>query len=1008
MKPGIIFICLLYLPLFSQKPSIVFDHFGYDQGFTSRSSRGVVKASNGFIYIGTEQGLAKYDGHQFTYFSHNPSDTLSLSDNYLRNICEDKHGRLWIISGNDINIFDLKTEYISRVYPQGKETNNKHFDPLCFLYDTIQDKIWIGTEHGLFWNQGDGISIHSYAFTDTGKNAISINTIVDDNRNTLWLGTPFDLYKLEISSHELTAITLKDKLTSDRKINGFMTGYMTTDHILWLGTWTQGLVKYDVLTQQYDNFHYTGAAEQNGVLAIHQSALKKESGLLWVGTTKGLMTFDIRANKFSSYVSESIDDMYGVPSSVWDFYNASPEGMWIASHNGLHLYDYNKQLFTETYFPNPKNEIREFGVANFDIDRSDPDVAWMFVPGIGNFKYKLSDNSLSSFPHILGSLLTPATGIFNSYIDSKNILWISTNDNGLLGYDINFDSLVYAPKSCFNDNWVYSFSEYHGILYLGSRNGLYRYDREGNKFEEIGDVNQAIEANHLSPSVHDIDFDAHGQLWLMLGHKPTVTDNGLLAYNTVTQKVKYIKVSENKALSILATINDIHVGSDQEMYVSSLNGMAHFKTQGDFSDIGVYTTQNGMISNSVIDLVEDQSGNMWCSGNFGIMAFNMKSKTFRNFSQTSTSIGKSEYPMLYFDAHTQSLYIFQNNYFNVLHPRDLTYHPSNITITSIQINNKETTQKDRKWLLNHDQNQINISFSLLTYTNASDNIYTYVLDDGTHKNWVETKENHARFDKLAPGHYVFIVKGTNGFGIQSANEERIEFSIKPPFTQSIWFLISLFTGLFAALFSFFKYREMQAGKMHRLRLSIARDLHDEMGSTLSNILMMSELEILKSGEGSNKTLEKVAVKIREVMDSMSDIVWSINPQHDRLEDVVIKIQDEMIEALEPRDIALKFHVHPISEKIAFSIGERRDLYLIFKEAINNIAKHAGAKHVTLMYTNKQRKYRLSIKDDGKGFSREEVHTGNGLKNMKARAKKLGCTLHVESSTEGTTIHIEKR
>ena len=1007
MKPGIIFICLLYLPLFSQKSSIVFDHYGYNQGFTSRSSRGVVKASNGFIYISTEQGLAKYDGNQFTYFSHNPADTSSLSDNYLKDICQDKHGRLWIVSGNDINVFDLKTESTSRVYPRGKEILSKHFDPLCFLYDTIQDKVWIGTEHGLFWNQGDGISIQPYTFTDAAKNAISINAIVADDRNTLWLGTPGELYALQIRSRELTEIALQDKYSQNDKISGFMTGYMTEDHMLWLGTWTQGLVKYDIRSQQYDNFHFTGAAEQNGVLAINQSALKKENGLLWVGTTKGLMTFDILSQKFTSYVAESIDDMYGVPSSVWDFYNASPEGMWIASHNGLHRYDFNKQIFGETYFPNPKNEIRTFNVSNFDIDRSDPDIAWMFVPGIGNFKYRLSDNSLSAFPHVVEALVTRSSGIFNTYIDAQNILWISTNDNGLLGYDITMDSLLYAPRSFFNKNWVYSFLEYQGILYLGTRNGLFRYDREGNTFEDIESVNQSINDHQLTPAVYDMDFDEHGQLWLQLGHKPTVTDNGLLAYNTETKEIKFIKASDNIVLSILATINDIHVGSDQEMYVSSLNGIAHFKTQGDFSDIGLYTKQHGMISNSVIDLVEDHSGNIWCSGNFGIMAFNMKSKTFRNFSQTATSIGKSEYPMLYYDHHAKSLYVFQNNYYNVLHPQDLTYYPSSISITSIQINNKETKRKDRKWVLNHDQNQIYISFSLLSYTNSSDNIYKYKLEDGTNINWVETKENHARFDKLAPGHYVFIVKGTNGFGIQSDNEERIEFRIRPPFIQSICFLLILFAGLFAALFSFFKYREKQAGKMHKLRLAIARDLHDEMGSTLSNILMMSELEILKSGEKGNRTLEKVAVKIREVMDSMSDIVWSINPQHDRLEDVVIKIQHEVIEALEPRDIALKFFVQPISEKIAFSISDRRDLYLIFKEAINNIAKHADAKHVTFTYVNSHRKYSLSIQDDGKGFAGDQVHTGNGLKNMRARAEKLGCTLQLVSDAGGTTIHLEK-
>jgi len=202
------------------------------------------------------------------------------------------------------------------------------------------------------------------------------------------------------------------------------------------------------------------------------------------------------------------------------------------------------------------------------------------------------------------------------------------------------------------------------------------------------------------------------------------------------------------------------------------------------------------------------------------------------------------------------------------------------------------------------------------------------------------------------------------------------------------------------IYLIFKYRENEKRKIENIRYSIARDLHDDMGSHLSQVKMLSEIESLKTGSEKNMIITD---KLSFIMQNMSEIVWSINPRYDHFMDIVLRIQEFAIQSLEPLDIILDFDVEEHHKKL--NPEARRHYYLIFKEAVNNILKYSKAKKVTFSIKKSGKNIITSIADDGIGFDPSLIIRGNGLKNMNDRATKLGGILDIVTGEQGTSISL---
>lgn len=327
-------------------------------------------------------------------------------------------------------------------------------------------------------------------------------------------------------------------------------------------------------------------------------------------------------------------------------------------------------------------------------------------------------------------------------------------------------------------------------------------------------------------------------------------------------------------------------------------------------------------------------------------------------------------------------------------------------ITSLRVNGKNYISDLKKPLqLKYWQPNFSVEFSSMNFIDPQLDHFYYKLK-GYDKDWNDAgNERFANYTNIPGGNYTFLVKVQNSAGIWSKPAE-LQVHIDTVFYKTWPFILSCIFVSIALLYVFYSYRINQIKKIYLLRTNIARIFHDEIGSTLSSISLRSEMAEMKMKSQSGEVKEIVGIRTdaRNLVELMSDIVWTINPLNDNMEQLMVRMQNFATEILAQRNIELSFTVDKkvISKKLP--LAARRDIYLIFKEAINNAAKYSCAASVTVEFTLNREELIMLIKDDGKGFDSQKKLHGNGLVNMNARAKEIGAALAISSEHgKGTTI-----
>jgi len=250
-----------------------------------------------------------------------------------------------------------------------------------------------------------------------------------------------------------------------------------------------------------------------------------------------------------------------------------------------------------------------------------------------------------------------------------------------------------------------------------------------------------------------------------------------------------------------------------------------------------------------------------------------------------------------------------------------------------------------------------------------------------------------------------MVKGSNSDGIWSENAASIRIIINPPFYQTWWFVTLVVIIIVFFIYYLGTIRVKSQLEIEKLKLKIASDLHDNIGAGLTEISILSEVAERSEGQKSSivkKDLQKISETARQLVDSMSDIVWVVNPQRDSLHDLIVKLKDSYNEFFS--SIGISFQVNNIekSDDIKLPMDYKQNLLLMFKEAINNAIKYSGCKKLKLEAFYKNDIIEIILKDDGAGFNLNEVKFGNGIKNMENRAKKIKGKLSWKSEVGGGT------
>jgi len=1021
------FLILLYFLLvsqgavFCQPKQIVFKHYGVEQGFTSNEAADIVRTTEGLIWISTADGLARFDSENFRFYQHNQKDTNSIISNYCRSLEVDKRNRIWIAADNDLDIFDPATEIFTHVKKQGKRDGSTHVEPKAFYYDNAKDIMWVATLKGLYFSKAGSVKLESASkfSRDTIIGTKPILTITPDGSGGLWL----------TSKHQIIRLNTKTGATENYIIPVFVSGrqnggnihvistYLDQKKTLWLGTFTSGLFSFNTITKTFRQYTYRDVTkEENTIFSIKQSGLPGQENILFCSVAgAGLTAFNTSTQQFTTYHSGIYNSALGIMGDAYGL-SCYDNKMWIGSSTGLHCYDYSLQLFEKKDISIIADGATLLPTQIMSIERNaegKDERLWLNIPYKGAYLYDLVYDKIMPVPAKIRKYTAVEAGLFSMYIDHKNILWLSTNKYGLVGYNIKQDIIIAAEKKLFYNyrQWVHQFfedSQYK--LWLCTFNGLFVMDTGNQNAIPVTAVNDLIKSNNISNKIVSVTEDEYGKIWITADYSDK-KNAGIIKLDPVTNtaSIVYNEALQNKGSNPPVDIRSICSNKKGKVFVvffrddifwfnSKEAGRLNLKEQG---------RAYGLNNTAIDDMLCDAEGNIWCNNSLGIAQYKITQNSFCNYSLANYELTTTNAPSIYISPNSGKFYIGQSNSFllfnhtnnrNDIGSTHLLFNDFKIYNTSYQHKIKDGD----KIVLNYKQDMVSIEFALLSYTNANENIYSWMLE-GLEKDWNISKNNMATYSHLTPGNYTLLVKAANSNGDWKTDPIKLYIKITPAFYATWWFRLLVVMLVAFFIWWIVQRRIKRIKEKFELRNRIAADLHDEIGSTLTSINILSNVsqQAIDQQPGQVKVLlEQISNQSKTIQQSMSDIVWSIRPDNEKIENLVIRIREYAAQTLEPLNINTVIEADEILVDKILPIHYRKDLLLICKEAVNNIAKHSNASAAKITFSCSNNKISVLITDNGKWKGN---NSGTGTKSMQERARSLGAELTIQTTDIGTTV-----
>ncbi len=954
----------------------------------------IVQDSHGFLWFCTAEGLSRFDGYQFS----NYHTEQGLPGNVVTDFLETRRGDYWVATTDGIARFDPKAAGASRFqrYPLGVRNSRinammredaeggiwcgtrtgegvfhlgandsafRHIDvpmtdpTVTALAFDARGALWIGTMDGLYRRDPDG-GTRAFSIADGLPNT-SIMTLLADRDGGMWVGTRIGLAHVNSAFKLTRAYSTQDGLPAAR-IESLLE---TSDGKLWVGT-VEGLAEW-MPTQAAEGREFQGYSVAQGLSAKTVGALAEDrDGNLWIGTF-GSGAMKMARSGFTTY-SESD----GVPSVA--SLMASRSGEVCISYRAkdsmyLGKFDGRKFIAVQPAWP---AQIHYFGWGRGQVVAQDASGDWWIATGHGLCRFARAD----SVERLAGArpkaIYTKRDGlagdeIFTVFADSRQDVWIGTiglgTEDGLALLDHNTgrvrafseaDGLPRKPvptaiaEDRAGDIWV---GLYHG--------GMARY-RHG-RFTFFG------EAQGVSGVPDALFTDSAGRLW-------AGTSRGLIRIDDpAAERPRLVVCGPDQGLSS-SDISGLSEDRWGRIYAATGRGIDRFQPQpGNLGRVQRYTTADGVAAGALDLALRDSQGNMWFSTPLGLSQFMPAADRPQSKPPvlvTGLSVGGVARPV-----------------------SDL----GESTIAGLRL----------------PQNPLRIDYVGLGFQPGETFRYQYMLE-GADRDWsAPTDQRSVIYASLAAGSYRFLVRAVAGNGVFSPQPASVAFTILPPVWRSWWFLLAFGTVIALLIYTVYRYRVAQLLAVANIRTRIATDLHDDIGASLSQIAILSEVAQREARNGAlNGTpLTDIAGISRELVDSMSDIVWAINPDHDRLSNLVYRMRRFATDLLGAQGIALQFRSSVADHDLRIGLGARRQIYLIFKEAIHNLARHSGAAHADVEFDRSGDSLFLRVKDDGKGFDPSVRSDGHGLISIHKRAAAMGAKVEWKSAPgQGTTLFMTVR
>ncbi|MGC4023108.1 MAG: triple tyrosine motif-containing protein [Cyclobacteriaceae bacterium] len=405
---------------------------------------------------------------------------------------------------------------------------------------------------------------------------------------------------------------------------------------------------------------------------------------------------------------------------------------------------------------------------------------------------------------------------------------------------------------------------------------------------------------------------------------------------------------------------------------------------------------------------------LWITTSGGLLSFD---KTTHGFNRFTANDGLLENEMNGVISSFQNGKIIYavGNHFTVFRSDELlkpTTKPK-VTITEVFSQNQliqwlPNKKNNKEITLDHTYNNFTFHWALLNYRNPLQNQY-YCKLEGIDKDWKYVGNvGQAEYASLPSGTYTFHVRGTTSDGIKNELDDFLIIIIEPPFWKTAWFIIGCILLASTLIYLIYRYRLNQILLQERMRSKISTDLHDDIGSTLSSISILGDLVLQKTSDDSASTMVKeIRDNAQVLMEKMDDIVWGINPENDSLEKLLLRIKRFASQLFEAKNIEYSIDVQEHLQQIKLPMDHRQHIYLILKEAINNLVKHAQCNKAAIKVCVDNNFLVVLVSDNGKGYDIDSNHNGNGIRSIKKRSESMRAELTLRSkASEGSTMELK--
>jgi len=948
------------------------------EGLPENAVISVIQTRDGYLWLGTLNGLVRFDGNRFTVFNQNI--TPGLNSDRIVYLFEDSHTNLWI--GTDTAGVALVQDGKVKSFDIGRAGHEGRLVSAC---EDATGAVWFYTADGQLGRYQNG----KLETLNLNFNPFAIcRMIIAEKSGPLWIGEDWGLFSFHPSNFHPPAFPI-DQILRAGKLDFILAGQRGGTWRLINGRvqkWSTTQLEKDSGPYPWGNATVTSACEdQDGNLIVGTLG----EGVFWYETDGSYQHVSKEQGLSSAFVVSLCMDRQG--------------DLWVGT-DGDGLDRIKRTIF------NTPDKLHPWNAQSLSRDAQGGLWAAFNAQGMTCW----STNLAQDFGVGRGS------NAWTVLVDRKQQVWAGTRGEGLFQFQTNH--FQPAPGAEIPGPQIFALFEDHtGQLWAGTRNGLARWNGQDWKIYTTRDgLSENI--------VRAIAEDAEGNLWI----------------GTESQGLNFFKAG--KFISFQATgnglpgndISCLYLDRDGVLWVgTSGHGLARFY-KGKWTR---YSTDNGLASNSIDYIIEDDGGCLWIGSNAGLMRIQKKSLndftqglaniiSCRTYVETDglltreCSAGSQPAACRTLDGR---LWFPTTKGLVSVTPANLrpNRQPPLVMIESVLVEGREqkTNRFSSVWppsvTIPPGHEQLEIHYTALNFSAPREVRFKYRLE-GHETAWTEAGDTRvAHYNKVPPGNYRFHVIACNEDGVWTETGGALEVTIQPQFWQTWWFrtVASLWlVGIVVAVVRYLSTQKLrhrlqlleQQEALEKERYRIARDLHDQLGANLTQVALLSEMA--EADKHSPAEIESHARQIsqtaRETTRSLDEIVWAVNPSNDTLEGLVNYVCNYAQEYLALAGLRYRVEVPVQLPAVNIPPEVRHNVFLAFKEAVNNVVKHAQASEVRVRLQLQPGNFALSIEDNGRGMGGRHANAAparNGLRNMRKRMEDIHGEFSINPGTGGGTI-----